>query len=250
LILDAGLVLGRADARRVDEEAARLRVVEERRDEHGAERVGRLDDRLHVVGHDGADHRREERPGAVEPLAHRLGGLHERGPHELVAAERQRDDEHPQSARAPGGRIEHHAHLAEVDLRLLAGGRVVDADRRRLLAPAELLRREAPERVVAHLQAVAHEQRVYLGQTQRALLGEPLLDALLVRRDRLPLGARLGQRTRLHPLRDLVDLTLGQLTPLLQRAALCGAHVAAHRLAVDSCLACDAVNTLLRRPAA
>ena len=66
-------------------------------------------------------------------------------------------------------RIEHRAHLAEVDLRLLARRRVVDADRRRPLPPPELLRREAPERVVAHLQAVAHQQRVHLGQPQRTL---------------------------------------------------------------------------------
>jgi len=119
-----------------------------------------------------------------------------------------------------------------------------------VLAPPELLHREATERVVAHLQAVARQQRVHLGQPQRALLGEPRLDAILVRFDCLPLGARVGQRARLHALRDLVDLAFGQLAVLGQRAALSGVDVAAHRLAVDARVTRDVVKTLPRRPAA
>jgi hypothetical protein len=74
----------------------------------------------------------------------------------------------------------------------------------------------------------------YAASGYRTVPREPPLDAILVRRDRLPFRTRVRQRARLHPLRDIVDLTLGQLTALRQRAALRGAHVAAHRLSVDA----------------
>jgi hypothetical protein len=41
-----------------------------------------------------------------------------------------------------------------------------------------------------------------------------------VHRDRLPLGARVEQGARLHALRNLVKLVLGQLAALRQRPAL------------------------------
>ncbi len=91
---------------------------------------------------------------------------------------------------------------------------------------------------------------MHLGQPQRALLGEPCFDAILVRFDRLPLGARVGQRARLHALRDLVDLAFGQLAVLRRRATAGGVDVAAHRLAVDARVTRDVVKTLPRRPAA
>jgi hypothetical protein len=70
--------------------------------------------------------------------------------------------------------IEQEAHLAEVDLRLLAGRRIVDANRGGPLVPAQLLLHEAPERVVARKQAViANEQRVDLREPQRARLRVP-----------------------------------------------------------------------------
>jgi hypothetical protein len=97
---------------------------------------------------------------------------------------------------------------------------------------------------------LAHQQRVHLGQAQRPLLGEPRFDAFLVRRDGLPFGARVGQRARLNALRDLVNLVLGRLAALRQRAMDCGMHVTTYRLAVDARLTRDAVKTLPRRPAA
>ena len=164
LILDARLVLRRANARRVHEEAARLHVVEERRDERRVERVWIEHHRLGVVGDHRRDDRPEEHPGAVESLAYGLGGLSERRPDELVAAERQRHDEHPERPAMSRLGVHEPAHLSEVDLRLLTGWWIVDAHRGRLVAPRELLVGVAPERVVAGAHAViASEQRMDLG---------------------------------------------------------------------------------------
>ena len=251
LVFDARLVLRRAHARGVDEDSARLRVVEERRDDRGIERVRLLDDRRHVVGHDRLDHRAEEPPGAVEPLAHRLGGLQERRPHELIATERERDDERPESARAPGRDVEHHPHLAEVDLRLLARRRIFEEDRRLLLLPAELLHRVAAQRVVARNEPmIAHEQRVDLAEPQRPLLAEPVDDVLLVRCDRLALRARVRQRSRLHALRDLVDLRLTQLAIARHRQLLGHRDVATRGVSVGARLARDLPVAVACRPAA
>src|SRR3954464_2204517 len=76
-----------------------------------------------------------------------------------VAAERERDDERPERASSSRLGVEEHAHLAEVDLRLLARRRIVDTNCGWLLAPSEHLHREATKRPVARGELViAHEQ--------------------------------------------------------------------------------------------
>ena len=49
--------------------------------------LGRDDDRLHVVGDDDGEDPAEVAPGRLEAPDHLFGGLGERRPHELVAAE-------------------------------------------------------------------------------------------------------------------------------------------------------------------
>jgi hypothetical protein len=146
------------------------------------------------------------------------------------------------------------SHLAEIDLRLLRRRRIVDAHRRRLLAPRELVVREAPQRVVARAQVVvAHEQRVDLREAQRARLGvtgEPTLDALAMHRDLLPLVARRCERPRLNALRDLVDLAVGDLATALEAERRRRRRVPRDRLAVDAGLAADLPIAVPRRPAA
>jgi hypothetical protein len=77
--------------------------------------------------------------------------------------------------------VEQKAHSPEIDLRLLAGRRIVDPNRGRLLAPPELLLRVAPERVVAPAQTViTNEQGVDFREPQRTRLvvaGQLTLDA-------------------------------------------------------------------------
>jgi hypothetical protein len=158
LILHARLVLGRANTRWIDEDAARLGVVDECGDERWIERVGVLDDRLHVIRNEYADHGSKKAPGALESLAHRFGGLQERWPHKLIAAERQRYDEHPEHAQATPRGLANEPHLAQINLRLLTSRRIVDSHRRLFLAPAKLLHREAAHSVAARIEpVVAHE---------------------------------------------------------------------------------------------
>ncbi len=254
LILDARLVLGRANAGRIYEQATSLHVVEEGVDEPGVERVGAPDHRLGVVRDDARRHGAEELPGAVETLAHGLGGLTERRPDELQPAERERHDEHPEAALPAGLRIEHEPHLAEVDLRFLSRRRVLDAHGGRLLSPRELGHREATEGVVARLQVViTNEQRVHLGQAERPLLGvpsKPLLDAVAVARHLAPLITGCRRWARLDDLRDGVDIVLGDVAPLGEAEACRRGRVASDRLAVDAGLTPDPSVAVPRRPAA
>ena len=106
--LHARLVLRGAHPRRVDHEPAGLRVLDERLVQPRLERVGPLDDRLHVVGDHRREHATEERPRRFAPGDHVLDRLTERQPHEAVARHDRREDQrvtHPPTAavgRAPG----------------------------------------------------------------------------------------------------------------------------------------------------
>src|SRR6266568_8812556 len=60
--LDAPFVARAAHARGIDVEAARLRVLEERRRDARRERIRRLHDALGVVGNEHAEHAAEELP--------------------------------------------------------------------------------------------------------------------------------------------------------------------------------------------
>ncbi|XXZ17264.1 DDE-type integrase/transposase/recombinase [Sorangium sp. So ce315] len=205
----------------------------------------------HVIREDHARHRAEEPPRRIQARAHRRGGLLERRPHELVAAVRERHHEHPQVANPLRRWVEQLTHQAEVDLRDLAGLGVRDANRRRLLAPRELLHGEAPERIVARADAVvALEQRVDLRQLQRPRLGEPGLDACAMRADPFPLLARVRHRTRLHALSDRVDLLVRRLAIGRQWQRRSGLEVPADRLAIEPRLARHVTRALPRRTTA
>jgi len=183
-----------ADARRIDEHLARLRIVEKGRHEHWRQRVRVEHHGLGVVRDNRLDDATEKHPRAVEPLADGLGGLSKRRPNELVAAVNKGDDERPEHALFATLVVDEQTHLAEVDLRLLTGRRIIDAHGRRLFSPLEFVMREAPERVVAGAQAViSNEQRVDLAQAQRARFAvatEPTLDERTVLRDLAPLATR------------------------------------------------------------
>lgn len=91
-----------------------------------------------------------------------------------------------------------------------------------------------------------------LGQAQRTCLGvagEPRLDARAMLRHLVPFRARRQNRARLHALRDLVDLLLGQLAPALEEARSHG-RVPRGGLAVDARLTRNLPVALPRRPAA
>jgi hypothetical protein len=99
---------------------------------------------------------------------------------------------------------------------------------------------------------IANEQRVHLGQPQRAgvvIAGEPALDAITMLRDLAPLLTRRDERAGLHALRDLVHLLVGQLAAALETEARRRRRVAPDRLAVDAGLAADPPVALPRRPA-
>jgi hypothetical protein len=246
LILDAALVLRRAHPRRVDEDLASLRVVEERGHDRRRERVGLCDDRRHVVGHQHARHRAEEAPRGVEALADGLGGLQEGRPHEHVAAHH---EGHHERLEAPGAAlddVDDRAHQAEVDLRLLARLAVGDEHRGPPLAPLELLHREASERVVAGGEGVvAHQQRVDPAQLQGPLLRETGLDARPMRGDLTPLLAGVRGRPRLHAPGDVVHDLVGERGASRDARLDGGGRVPRDGLAVDPRLSGDAPQPLL-----
>lgn len=125
LILDTRLVARMAYAGRVDEEAARLRVLSERRIDRWVLCAGSHDGGARVVEHDAMGDTAEELPCGIKPLDQRLGCLQERRPHELVATHGQRDDEHVQLASLAVGALD-VAHQAEINLRFFTGRRIVD----------------------------------------------------------------------------------------------------------------------------
>jgi hypothetical protein len=190
----------------------------------------------------------EEGPRRIEPGADVLDGLREAGPDELVAAARQRHDERPEPP--PRAVDDDVAHESEVDLGLVAGRRVVKADGDRALAPAELVVREATQRRVADVDAVAREQFVDAHEAQRPLVLEPRLDALPMALERIARVGRRCERARLHALRDLRDDAVRTLALLVEAARLGRADVAHHRLPVGTARARDPARALPRLPAA
>jgi hypothetical protein len=97
---------------------------------------------------------------------------------------------------------------------------------------------------------IAHEQRVDLAEPQRPFLAEPVEDVLLVLGDRHALSARVRQWSRLHALRDLVDLRVAQLAIARQREMLRHRDVARCGASVGARLARDLPVAVPRRPAA
>jgi len=249
LVLDAGLVLRMADPRRVHEEATSLRVLGERWVDGRVLRVGAHDRRGHVVEHDALGDAAEEPPGCVQGLAERLDRLPETRPDELVAAHRERDDEHPELAPlALGGRDV--ADLTEVDLCLLARRRVVDEHGRTALVPPQILVRVPAQRRVRHPDAVSREKLLHSNQPQRWIVPEPLLDASSVLVEDASRLRRLRCGTILNPPGDVAHDLLGQLRVRRQPDLLGRLDVPRRRPAPDDALAGHLPCTLPCLPAA
>ena len=249
LVLDARLVLRVTHARRIDEEPARLRVLEERAVQLRRLRIRTQHHRRGVVRHDARDDAAEELPRRVEALADRLGGLHEGRPDEHVAAQREHHDQRPELAH-DAALVADRAHQAEVDLRLFARRRIVDEHRRRTLAPLELLVREATQRRVRDLDALAREKIVNAHQAQRSLAPEPRFDLRPACGERVPLVRRIDRRSRLHARGDgrdgLVVERARRREPELRRRR----DVPQRRLAIDDAVARNLPRALSRLPAA
>lgn len=96
LILDSRPIARMADSRWIDEDSASLNVVGGCLGEHWRQAVGMNDRRPGVVRDEATGDTSEELPLAIEPLADCLSGLAERGPHEHMTTEAERDDEHPE----------------------------------------------------------------------------------------------------------------------------------------------------------
>ena len=107
----------------VDDEAPRLGVLDEGVVEPRRGVLGLGDDRLHVVGNDDGEHPAEVAPGRLEAPDDLFGGLEERRPDELVAAEAGREDE--PVADPPPLPVGNEPEASEVDLELVvpAAGR-------------------------------------------------------------------------------------------------------------------------------
>ena len=238
--LHAGLVPRAPHARGVDDEAARLGVLQEGGGEPRLEGIRALDDRLRVVGDQDAEDAVEERPGGFTGLDRRLGGFAEHRVDEPVAGQNRREDprpEAPTSALRVGRQMR---HPAGVELDLLARATVGEWDRRRGTPPAELLQGEAPQRGVTDRHALAPEQRADLGQPHVGA-HEPLDDPA-VGRARGPAVAMGAPRARLDGADDRGEQAVVQCVGIggdRQPVRLRGAQVPPDRLDVQAQLGGD-----------
>src|SRR5439155_16724899 len=116
-----GLVAGVPGAVGIDLESASLGVLEEGAGDAGLERIRILNDRLGVVGDQGAEHPAVELPGRLAGLDGARGGLREAWVDEAVARHPGGEDPGAQApALTPQVGLE-VPHPAGVDLELVAG---------------------------------------------------------------------------------------------------------------------------------
>jgi len=237
--LHAGLVPRAPHARGVDDEAARLGVLQKGGGEPRLEGIRALDNRLRVVGDQDAEDAVEERPGGFTGLDRRLGGFAEHGEDEPVAGQNRREDPGPE-APAPAQRVGCHVrHPARVELDLLAGATVSERDCWRGAPPAELLQSEAPQRGVTDHHALAPEQLADLGQPHVGAQ-VPLDDAAVGRAGGPALAMRA--RARLDGADDRGEQAVVQLVGTggdRQPMRLRGAQVPPDRLDVQAQLGGD-----------
>jgi hypothetical protein len=95
------LVLRPAHPRRIDDEAARLRVLEKRRHEPRRERIGRRDDRRGVIGDQDAEDASVEGPRRLTRFDGRRRRLPEARIDEAVARHARREDPRADAAPPP-----------------------------------------------------------------------------------------------------------------------------------------------------
>ena len=235
--LHPGLVLRGAHPGRVDHEPAGLRVLDERLVQARLERVGPLDDRLHVVGDHRGEHAAEEHPRRFAAVDHIADRLTERQPHEAVARHDRREDQRMTHPAAAGRPVGHQPEPAEVDLALVARLAVVHPHRRAPPAPPDVahLQRVTVQRALRHHDPASAEELMGLAHRELVLL-QPALDELMVGDQQPPRVTPAIRAVRAHNLHHRADEPVGELlltavadqTPLNR-----GGHVAADRLAVQ-----------------
>jgi hypothetical protein len=192
----AGFVPRVAHAGGVDDEAARLRVLQEGGGQPWLEGIRAVDDGLGVVGDQDAEDAVEKCPGRLAGLDRRRGRLAEHRVDEPVAGEDRGEDPSSEAAAPAGGVGRQVRHPARVELDLFAGTTVGDRNGRRGAAKAELGEGEAAERSIADGDALAPEQLADLGQPHIGAQ-EPL--------DNVPLGGAHGPAVAMRAPRPRLD---------------------------------------------
>ena len=213
------------DARWVDREIARLRVLEEGLDDAWRRRARDVDDSLRVVRHERLEDAAVEGPGGLTGLDGRLCCLALDDVDEAVPRQRRREDE-----RLLAHTVE-TPNEAGVDLQLSASRRVDDADRVSSSTEVQLLSGETVQRRIRNTNVAPLEQLSDLGELDAIL--QPLLDgvALLI---------ALTPRLAMWPFGDVdPQLTQQPGKPVVveqtgEAEGLSGGHVAPHRFGVDT----------------
>ncbi len=191
-----------------------MRVLDERPIQPRLQRIGLVDDGLHVVGDHRGEHTTEETPCRLEPGDHIIERLAVREPHETEPGHDRREHQRPQIPLLAGLRIGDAAELAEVDLQLITRRPVVHPDRRvpDRAADAEFLERVAVQRPLGHDHALALQQLVDLDDRKPVLvLAKPLLELVSVRIKQPARFASAVGAMGPHALDDLAQQHVGHL---------------------------------------
>ncbi len=171
--LDVRFVFGLAHARRIDEEAASLAVLEEAPSRPRLQGVGTGDGGGEVVENETFWNPAEEAPGgfqAGDALGERLP---QQRPDEAVAAVGEDNEQRPDRLLLSRARIDQHSEPAEVHLGYFARRPVGHPHRTRSPLPEPCLPDVAPERRVRDRDAVSYEQLVDARQLKPLLLQPP-----------------------------------------------------------------------------
>src|SRR5688572_26285101 len=159
--------------RGVDVKMPRLRVLEKAGRDARRQRIGLEDDRLGVIRNDDVEHATKKLPGRFTRLNCARGRFFEAGIDEAVAGAHRGKDEGAKATLLPLGQRE-PPDPARIDLQLLTRLTIEHRDRRGGFPKLQLEDREAVERGVGDLDAVADEQLADLREPHTVT--EPALD--------------------------------------------------------------------------
>ena len=232
--LDTGLVLWASHPGRIDHEPAGLGVLDERDVEPWSRRIGPVNDRLHVVGHEHLEDAAVELPRGLAPGDHVLEGLPPRQPHEGVPRDVRSEDQRPQRPPPTRDGIEHHPHPPEIDLQLMPRLTIDHRDRGAPPAEPELVGRIPVQGPIRNLHPATGEEVLDLGQLQ--ILLQPRLDPVVLGTARLPRCPMPGRPLRADRLDHRAEQLVRQLALTAvadQPRRLAGIDVAAHSLAIQ-----------------
>ena len=208
--LDTWLVLWATHPGRVDPEASRLGVLDERLVQPWLQRIGVIDDGGQVVRDHRGEDAAEERPRRLAPVDHVLGGLPERQPHEAVPRVAGGEDQRLHDTTPAGLGVDEEAHPAEIDLQLIARLPIGDPHRRASAAAAAAhLQHVALHRAQRHHHTTAFQQLVDLHPRQVGI--DPRLDLLVIGGQQPPRLAVTVAAVRTHRLHHQPDEDVGQL---------------------------------------